>query len=394
MSKICMLAYTHYRFDARVRREAEALSRRGDKVDFICCREKTQEMKRIYNGVKLFPLSVARYRGDSTITYLFTYFSFFVRAFFLVTFLYLRRRYDIIQVHTMPDFLVFTTLVPRLLGAKIILDLHDLMPELYMSKFGVDRKHPFIKFITWVERRSIAFAHRAIAVHIPHRDILVRHGTPKKKFTVILNVPDPKVFGCTKSAQRVADGKFRLIYHGTIAKRHGLDVAIHAVTLAKKHIANIEFSIIGNGDDRERLVRMVDDMGLGDYVKFSNGAVPLDELPLCIKQADIGIVPILHDPFTRYQLPVKLLEYVELGIPVISSRSETLEFYFDETMIRYSRPGDETELANHIVDLHNNPQKRELLISNAERFNEEFSWESQKGVYYDLVDSLCSKTRS
>jgi glycosyltransferase involved in cell wall biosynthesis len=389
-----MLAYTHYRFDGRVRREAEALTRRGDKVDFICLRENSQETIRVYNGVNFFPLSVQKYRGNSTGIYLLTYFSFFVRAFFLLTFLQLRRRYDIVQVHTMPDFLVFAALVPKLLGAKIILDMHDLMPELYISKFGVNVNHALIKLITWCERRSVAFAQKAIAVHIPHRDVLVRHGTPKEKFTILLNLPDSKIFSRARNTQRVADGKFRLFYHGTIAKRHGIDVAIRAVALAKKHIANIEFSIIGDGDDRERLVRIVDEMGLSDCVKFSDGPVPLQELPFHIKQADIGIVPILRDSFTRYQLPVKLLEYVGLGIPVISSRTETLEFYFDETMSRYFQPGDEVELASHIVDLYNNPQKREYLISNAERFNKEFSWESQTAVYYDLIDSLCSKTRS
>lgn len=394
MAKICMIAFACYSIDSRIRREAEALSSRGDEVDFIGCREKTQETKGSYNGVKLFRLFVSKYRGSSTIAYLFSYFSFFFQAFFLVTFLQFKRNYDIIQVHTMPDFLVFAALIPKLLHAKIILDVHDLMPELYMSKFKVKQNNPLIKFITWIERRSIAFAQRAIAVHVPHRDILVKHGSPKEKFTILLNLPDPEIFSRAKNTRRIADGKFRIIYHGTIAKRHGLDVALRAVALAKKHIQKIEFSIIGTGDDRKRLIRLVDEMGLRECVKFTKEAVPLDELSQYITQADIAIVPIIQDPFTRYQLPVKILEYVWLGIPVISSKTETLDFYFDETMIRYFQPGDEAELANDIVDLHHNPQKRELLVSNANRFNKEFNWDSQKMAYYELIDSLCSKTRS
>lgn len=387
MPKICMLAFTYYSTDSRVRREAEALTSRGDQVDLICLKEKEQEM-RICNGVNLFPVSVQRYRGNSAVAYLIRYFFFFVQAFFLITLLWLRRRYDIIQVHTMPDFMVFTALVPKVLGAKIILDVHDLMPELYMSKFGANENYPLIKFITWIERRSIAFAQRAIAVHIPHQNVLVRHGNPKYKFGVVLNVPDPNIFGHSRDIQRLADGKFRLVYHGTIGERHGLQVAVQAVALAKKHIPNIEFCVLGDGDDRERLVGMVNEMGLNNCVKFSNGVVPLEELPVRIMQADIGVVPVLYDSFTRYMLPVKLLEYVSLGLPVISSRTETLESYFDESMIRYFQPGNVIELANHIVDLHDNPQKRDLLVSNAERFNEEFTWESQKTVYYNLIDSL------
>ena len=389
-----MIAFTHYSIDSRVRREAEALVSRGDEVDCICCHEEALKKKRNLNGVRLFQLPVTKYRGGSTVSYLFSYLSFFVQAAFLVTFLQFKKKYHIVQVHTMPDFLVFATLIPKALGAKIILDVHDLMPELYMSKFEVNEKHLLTKFIKWIEQRSIAFAHEAIAVHIPHRDILVKHGNPKEKFTIVLNLADPKVFGRVENIQRITDGKFRLIYHGTIAKRHGLDIAIRAVALAKKNIHNIEFSIIGAGDDCERLIGIVDEMGLENCVRLTNGSVLLEEIPQRIMQADVAIVPVLRDPFTRYQLPVKVLEYIWLGIPVISSRSDTLEFYFDKKMIRYFNPGDESELANHILDLHDNPEKREHLVANAKRFNEKFSWDSQKIAYYKLIDSLCFNTES
>lgn len=390
MRKICMLAFTHYLTDARVRREAEALAARGDEVDLVCCRSKTLATKRIHNGVRLYPLRGLKYRGGSTVAYLFSYFLFFVQSSFLIGYLHLRKRYDVIQIHTMPDFLVFAASVPKLLGAKIILDVHDLMPELYMTKFEADQNHTLIRFIRWVEKRSIAFAHKAIAVNVPHRDILVEHGNPKDKFTILLNLPDPAIFDRSENTERRSDGKFRLIFHGIIAKRQGLEIAIRAVGQARKDVPNIEFSIIGVGGDRERLVGMVDEMGLNDCIRFSDGAIPLEEVPLRIKQADIGMVPILNDSFTRYGLPVKVLEYVGLGIPVISSRTPTLEFYFDDTMLKYFEPGDETELAGHIVDLHRHPRKRKLLICNADKFNKEFNWDRQKMEYYNLVDSLCS----
>ena len=394
MRKICMLAFTHYLTDARVRREAEALAARGDEVDLVCCRSKTLATKQIHNGVRLYPLRGLKYRGGSTVAYLFSYFLFFTQAFLLISYLHLKKRYDVIQVHTMPDFLVFAASVPKLLGAKIILDVHDLMPELYMTKFEVEENHPLIRFIRWIETRSIAFAHKAIAVNVPHRDILVEHGSPKDKFAILLNLPDPAIFGRSRNRQRTPDGKFRVIFHGIIARRQGLDIAIRAVAQAKNDIPNIDFSIIGVGEDRERLVGLVDEMGLSDCIRFSDGAIPLEEVPLHIKQADIGMVPILNDSFTRYGLPVKVLEYVGLEIPVISSRTPTLEFYFDDTMLRYFESGDEAELAGHLVDLHRNPRKRELLVSHANRFNEEFNWNNQRIEYYNLVDSLCSKAEA
>jgi len=392
MQRVCMLAFTHYLTDARVRREAEALAARGDEVDLICCQSKTLATKRIHNGVKLYPLRGLKYRGGSTIAYLFSYLLFFIQSSFLIGCLHFRKRYTVIQVHTMPDFLVFAALLPKVFGAKIILDVHDLVPELYMTKFGSEHNHPLIRFLRWVERRSIAFAHKAIAVNVPHRDVLVEHGNARDKFAILLNLPDPAIFDRSTHTGLTPNGRFRLIYHGILAKRQGLETAIRAVALAKKDIPDIDFQIIGVGDDRQRLVALVDQMGLGDSIRFSEGAIPLEDIPARIKQADIGLVPILNDSFTRYGLPVKVLEYVGIGIPVISSRTPTLEFYFDDTMLRYSEPGNEVELAKHIIDLYRNPGKRKLLVSNADRFNTKFNWQSQRMEYYNLVDSLCSRS--
>lgn len=386
-----MLAYTNYFSDARVRREAEALSSRGDAVDLICLRDAKTHVGLIHEGVKLYPLAVQKHRGRSRLAYLIQYFSFFVQASLVLTWLFIKKRYDVIQVHTMPDPLVFAALVPKLLGAKVILDVHDLMPELFMSKFGVGYDHLVVRFLRWTERQSIGFANKAIAVQLPHRDILVQHGNPIDKLTILLNLPDPRVFNSSRADHRVSDGKFRLVYHGTISQRHGLEVAIRALTGIVQSTPNVELLVIGDGDDRTRLVGLVGDLGLSSFVKFSDGILPLEEIPRLVKQADIGIVPMLRDLFTKHTLPVKLLEYVELGIPVVCSRIDSVLFYFDESMVRYFEPGNVNDFAAHIVYLHRNPQERAVLVSNAQRFRNAFCWEKQKTVYYRLINSLEKK---
>jgi glycosyltransferase involved in cell wall biosynthesis len=385
MAAICMIAYTFYASDPRVRREAEALVARGDTVDFICLKEENSE-QRDYHGVRLYPISAGRYRGSRTLVYLLKYASFFLRTFFFVSYLFWKKRYDIVQVHTMPDFLVFAAAVPKLFGAKIVLDVHDLMPELYICKFKLDWRHPVIRLITWVERRSIAFAHRAIAVHAAHRDALVSHGNPLKKFSILLNLPDPRVFQSEGSAER-ADGKFRLVYHGTVARRHGLEIGLKAIKLVKDKIPELEFLVIGEGDDLDRIKSLAGEMRLNSSVKFL-GRMGVEKLPKHLRQVDVGLVPILYDEFTRYMLPLKLLEYVGMEIPVIVSRTETIEEYFDDTMVRFIKPGDENELAEAILDLYRDPRLRSRLVSNAARFNAQYNWDEHKKVYFDLVDSL------
>lgn len=392
MAKICMLAFSYYAVDSRTRREAEALCSRGDEVDVVCLGEESGEDFN-YGCVKLFPITMKKYRGSSNLIYLFKYFGFFVLSAFKLTVLHFKKRYGVIQIHTLPDFLVFAAVIPKLFGAKIVLDVHELMPELYQSKFGVDDRHPLIRFITWMERRCIAFADYALAVHLPHKDILVKHGNPADKIGIVLNLPDPAIFvpNNVVNAPR-SDNRFQMIYHGTIAKRHGLEVALRAVALIKQHVSNFEFFVMGEGDDRERVVSLAADLRLGDGVRFSEGSVPLQDIPARIKQADLGIVPMLYDAFTRYILPVKLMEYFWLGIPVVAPKTETMLAYFDETMVRYFEPGNVTELASHILDLYRNPHKRKELVLNANRFNQQFNWENQKAEYFRLVDSLTRRS--
>lgn len=394
MARICMVAFTHYSTDSRVRREAEALVDRGDEVDILCLREQGREDIRMLNGVRLYQLPIDRYRGSSTARYLLKYMLFFLAATLWLNYLHLKKRYQVIQVHTMPDFMVFVAFIPKLLGAKIILDVHDLMPELYRSKFGLSESHWLIRFITWMERRSVGFAHRAIAVHKPHLDALIRHGNPAEKFIVLLNLPDPKIFsGRVKAKSKSSkDGQFKLVYHGTVARRHGLRVALHAISKIKTEVKGLEFQIFGDGDDIPYLISLAEELGLKDQVRINRGMVPMDELVPILLDADVGIVPILYNDFTKYMLPVKLLEYAALGIPVISSRTETIEAYFDDSMVQYCKPGDVESLAKGILAMYRNPGKREQIRIDAGRFNRDYSWERQKQRYYQLIDSLISST--
>lgn len=389
MACVCMIGYTFYKSDPRVRREAEALTARGDRVDFICLKDTAPMTPAELLGVNLYPLAAGKYQGASTFRYLLEYISFFIRAAVLVTRLHLKKRYDVIHVHTMPDFLVFAALVPKLMGAKVILDVHDLMPELYICKFQ-KRDNWMVRLITWVECRSIGFADRAIAVHLPHRDALVSHGNPVEKFSVVMNVPDPRIFESHQwnGAARAGD-KFRLIYHGTVARRHGLEVALRAIRLIKGQVPGLEFLVVGQGDDLERIKKLVPEMGLSDCVRFQ-GRVAVEKLPECLREADLGLVPLLYDEFTRYMLPLKLMEYVRLGIPAVVTRTETIEAYFDDRMVRYVRSGDEKELAESILNLARDAGKRHEMVEQAGRFNREFNWENEKKTYYGLVDSLAA----
>lgn len=385
---IGMIAYTDYAHDPRVRREAEALVARGDSVDFLCLKDKKGTRIAHLSGVRLVFLNVGKYRGDNVGKYILSYLWFLLNATVRMAIEHARHPYQIIHVHTMPDFLVFSAIIPKMFGAKVVLDVHDLTPELYATKFGIGRCGLLVRLFTFVERRSVSFAHRAIAVHKPHLSALVSHGNPAKKFFVLLNTPDQRWFNkCEQSSPR-ADGLFRLVYHGTISRRHGLDVGLEAVASLRTRIPSLSFDVVGDGDDLGRITRRARELCLTDIVHFSGRLLPLEELGAAIRGADVGVIPILNDEFTRYMLPTKLMEYALLGIPTITSRTTTIESYFDDTMVRYVKPGSAESLAEAIWDLYQCPAKRRAIASNAERFNSNFCWEKQRKLFYEFVDDV------
>jgi glycosyltransferase involved in cell wall biosynthesis len=384
MARVCMIVFNDYVSDARVQREAEALVERGDSVDCIClCREHITSL----HGVQLFSLSGTKYRGASRLYLVFHYIQFFCYAFLKVAIEHLRSPYDVVQAHTMPDFLIFAAFVPKLLGAKVVLDMHDLMPEIYMTKYGASPSSWMVRFITWMERRCVSFANRAIAVHKPHLEALAGHGNDRNKFSILLNVPDDRIFKRHAPPPRQDDGTFRLIYHGTLPTRAGLDIAIRAVSRARKEIPHLHFLIIGSGDTRETLAQLAADLDLTKCVEFVP-TVPVEKLPALISQSDVGIVPYTADAFTRYVLPTKLLEYAAIGIPAISSRLSTVEAYFDSSMVAFFEPGDDVALAGQILRMYRDPALRQALATSADRFTELYNWPEQRKVYYQLVDLL------
>ena len=389
MARVCMVLFNNYVMDPRVRREAEALAERGDSVDCVCLGQ--GHLKEL-NGVTLFYLTSIKYRGNSLFFLLLQYIRFFCYAFIKISIEHLRKPYQIVQAHTMPDFLIFAGLVPKLLGAKLVLDLHDLMPELYISKWGSDRSTWMITFIKWMEKRSVAFADRTIAVSKPHLDALVSHGNPREKFSIVLNVPDHRIFTRRKRV-KTGKGRFTLFYHGTVPKRAGLDVALRALARVREEIPGVRLKIRGHGESVKEFRALTAEMGLAEIVEWLP-VVPIEQLPSIFAEVDVGVVPYVVDAFTRYVLPTKLLEYAATGVPTLITRLPAVEAYFDSSMVAYFESGNDLDLAEQILNLYRNPGVREQMAVRALRFTEKHNWSNQRQVYFGLIDSLLPNRRA
>src|SRR5438309_1298112 len=156
--RAAVLLFSYYPADPRPRRAAEALVMEGVTVDLVCLQSNRDEPRReIVNGVNVFRIPMKRHRGGKT-RYLGQYSTFILRSFFHLAFRSAIRKYQFVHVHNMPDVLVFSALVPKAFGAKVILDLHDPMPELMQTIFKLPANSFSVRLLKRLEKWIIAFA--------------------------------------------------------------------------------------------------------------------------------------------------------------------------------------------------------------------------------------------
>lgn len=391
MACVLMAAYTNYRRDPRVKREAEALVERGHRVIFLARRQPGEPNREIIAGVDVIKTIGLRDKCNSMAEYLADY-----SLFLLMISLHLLAhplRYRLIHINNMPDFLVFATWLPRLLGRPVIHDIHDLMPELYLEKFSSGEGHWVVRALKVQERWAGKFASAVLTVEERLRDILAERGIPRDKIHVLMNLPDDRIFAPRQAyGPKPEDSPFVLVYHGTLARRLGLDIAIEAVAKARDTIPQMELRIIGAGEEREALIRLRDRLGLQDIVTFSEGFVPVEQIPALVEDADVGLIPLRVCSGTDIMLPTKLLEYVTMGIPCVTPKTGTVARYFDEEMVQFFAAEDSDSLATAITTLYREPDRRIRLAEQAtERFGRTFRWSEHKRVYLDLVERLLAR---
>jgi glycosyltransferase involved in cell wall biosynthesis len=376
--------------ETRVERQAHALLERGYAVDVVCLRANGEQPFEIVDGVHVYRLPVRRHKGSGLVVQMLEYLAFFTLALIRLVPLHLKRGYGVVQVHNLPDFLVFAALGPKLTGARLILDIHDLMPEFFAGSYGRSMDSLPVRLLALQEQLSRRFADHVITVSQHWKETLIRRGVPPVKVTVVMNVADDRIFtaGSPNGGSSSHDHRFRLIYHGNLTERYGVDLILHAINQLRGQIPGLHLTIHGKGDYLPSLIALADELGVNDHVHFSTDYLPTPDLPRLIGQADIGIVPYRSDIFTDGILPTKLMEYVALGVPVIAARTPAITSYFDETMVRFFTPGSVDELAACIQALYASPAQRAKLALNAERFKRQYNWPVVAQEYVSLVDRL------
>jgi glycosyltransferase involved in cell wall biosynthesis len=392
MKTVCLLVQNHYDMDIRVRRKAEALVAAGFGVDVLALAgAPSQPRNYALNGVNVYTLSLGKKRG-SLVRYVFEYLAFFGWACWKLSVLMEKRRYCAVDVNTLPDFLIFAAAYAKLRGAKLILDMHEITPEFYMSKYGLSEKAMSIKLNKLLERLSFGFAHHVLTINEPIAGLLAGRGLEASKTTVIMNAVDDALFA-SASDQPPAGGpdasqsKFVMMYHGTLTRIYGLDIAIEAFGRAHPQMPDAEFWILGNGPEKEALQSLARRLGLAEKVKFIGTVLP-QEVPQWLKRCDVGVLPTRRDVFLDFSFSNKLSEYVIMGKAIMVSRLKAIRHYFSEEAFAFFEPNNPPDLARQMVRLH---ADRALRLGLAARAKVEYApicWDVMKQRYLDTLREL------
>ena len=388
-----MLTHSYYEEDPRVRREAEAVAAAGREVDVYALRRPGDDLDAELAGVRVHRLDVQRHQGAGVGVYLREYLAFFARAGWAVTRAQRRRRYALLQVHTLPDFLAFAGLPLRLAGVPLLLDLHEAMPEFFRTRFPRASNPAAHALLELQERLSIRAASAAITVNEALRERLIRLGVPPAKVSVVRNSPSLERFDPAAHPHRafMADDTLRLVYAGALSPVYELDVALEAIARLRveRPGLNVVLDLYGRDFEEVPLRDHVAALELRDRVTF-HGRIPIEAVPGAIAAADVGLAPTRRTPFTDFSLSTKIFEYAAMGKPVVASALPMVERTFGADEVCVYRPGDAADLAAVLGRLVDEPPAREARVARTATRVAELSWERERVGYLALIEGLAA----
>jgi glycosyltransferase involved in cell wall biosynthesis len=381
--RIAMIAFTLYSFDPRVKRAAEALTESGHQVEVftLAC----DGLRANGNGepFRIYSLRLKK-KQTGLARYVFEYCAFFLWAFVRVTLLQARRGYDVVYVHNMPNFLVFAGLVPKLGGAKLVLDVHDPAAELLADIRGRDLP-PLVKHLAIAEERiSLSFSDTVITVNESMRRRL--SAMSSRPVSVVMNLPDTG-HSVPREALRGNDSFDWIVYCGSIARRNGVDLIVRAVPLLVEDFPLLRFRIIGEGPALEPAVRLAEELGVSDLVEFC-GLVASGQIPSLLSGATTGISPQRGGVFGSLVFSMKVAEYIALGLPVICSGTATMRHYFSDDELLFFEPGNAEDLARAIRARLTDRVAAEGRAARSRVKLDELDWSAQKKTLVETVEAL------
>lgn len=393
--RVAMLAHTCYLRDPRVRREAEALAEQGVEVHVISLAEerngKAEPRQAVVNGVNIHRLPISRKRG-SYLRYVYEYFSVGALGALKIASLHLRGKLSVVHIHNMPDILVLAGILPRLSGSRLVLDVHDPMPELFMTWGNRPPDHIMVRLLRLQEKISCSLADRVISVNDTMRENLQGKGVRNEKIYIVHNFPDLKVFPVSEAPASWPRSRESLVmlYCGTVTEHYDLELAVRVIARLKNEVP-LKLRILGEGNRLAGVLDLASELGVRESIEHV-GLVPLDKVRDEMKKADVGISCHRAGVFGDLYFSTKIVEYLTQGLPVLSPRTKTITRYLAEDCIFYYEPGNEAEMADALRFMWNNPTAVIERLAKGRELLPQLSWQSEKEKFQSYYAALMNGT--
>lgn len=405
---VLMVVHDCYPLDARAVREARAAAQAGYRVDVICLTDDGEARREAIDGIHVHRIGVSRKRGVGLGRMLREYVEFAASASFLAARIHVRHRgasERVVQIHAPPDFLIVAGIVPKLLGGKLILDIHDLTRHLYLARFAGRRAaRSANRLLASIERAACAIADRVITVHEPYRRELIANGVADSSVVVVMNAVDDDLIARVERASsggRLASGSrprsgatpFTIAYHGSIIPAWGVNLIVEALPHVLESVPDLRCLILGAGDALGVVKKRAAELGVTPAVEFSGRWLPIEEALGKVADADCGLIPNVPSELNRFALSSKLFEYVALGVPAVVARLETLASHFEADEVTFFEAGDAVSLARAVTWVATNPEAARAKAERALTRSSEYSWPEQRSRYLDVLRSAAGAAK-
>ncbi|WP_353946584.1 glycosyltransferase family 4 protein [Streptomyces sp. HUAS MG91] len=376
-------------FDRRVWQECTTLREAGWQVDVICPRgeKRDTEPEAVIDGVRIhrYPLRAAT---GGPAGYLREYGSALWHTARLA-----RKVGPVHVVHACnpPDLLFLAARRLRRRGARFVFDQHDLVPELYLSRFGRG-KDLLYRAVCALERRTYRAADIVIATNESYRDVAVRRGgkRPEDVF-VVRSAPAVERFQPVPPDPELKRGKPHLLcYLGVMGPQDGVDYALRALAKLRDEFGRTDWNavFVGSGDAFDAMVELSRSLGLDDQVRFT-GRIPDADLVRHLSTADVCLSPDPLNPLNDVSTMNKVLEYMAMGKPLVSFELREARVSAGDAAV-YAPANDEAEFAKLITVLLDDPEKRARMGRiGQERVSGPLSWSNSQASLLAAYAAAC-----
>jgi glycosyltransferase involved in cell wall biosynthesis len=364
--------------DRRVWQECQALTDAGFQVTVICPTgtDHDREREAVIEGVRIlrYPL---RGSNGGPLSYLREYTTALWHTLRLALRVRRAGRIDVLQACNPPDLLFLIALVLRLGGTKFVFDHHDLVPELFISRFP-NRGRALYWVTRIAERLTFATADAVISTNENYRRIAIERGRmAADQVVVVRSAPDLDRFVRRAPDAGLRNGKpFLLAYLGVMGPQDGVDYALRAVELLRSKFGrdDVHCVLMGTGDSFDELTCLTEELGIADMVEFA-GWVGDDFIGRCLSTADVCLSPDPVTPFNNVSTMNKVVEYMAMGRPVVSFDLVETRVSAGDAAV-YVEGNDELGFAEAIDDLLKDPERRQRMGElGRRRVEQELSWE-------------------